>query len=194
MVHTNNFPLITGNTSLDLVNTEVVRRGQRINLLLSKEDVLAWMQVMRKDNASFSEQLIDQAEDRIEKVYPKLLEFRTFLREHFERIADGEPIPHSLIDILEKRIELAPFIYKVVNDKLVPFPMGNSEDAIISLIAFDCLILMESKKLNGLKRCINPDCVLLFIDEGGRRKWCSMKICGNRKKAARFKQRKVESD
>jgi predicted RNA-binding Zn ribbon-like protein len=194
MVHTNKFPLISGNISLDLVNTEVIRRGQRINLLLSKEDVLAWMHVMRKENASLSEQLISQAEDQIEKVYPKLLEFRMFLRVNFERIADGEPIPHSLIHILEKRIELAPFVYRVVNDRLISFPIGNSEDAIISLIAFDCLMLMESKKLNGLKRCINPDCVLLFIDEGGRRKWCSMKICGNRKKAARFKQRKIDSD
>jgi predicted RNA-binding Zn ribbon-like protein len=194
MVHTNNFPLITGNISLDLVNTEVVRRGQRINLLLSKDDVLAWMHVMRKENTSFSAQLIVQAEDRIEKVYPKLLEFRTYLRVNFERIANGEAISHSLINILEKRIELAPFIYRVVNDRLIPFPIGNSEDAIISLIAYDCLMLMESKKLNGLKRCTNPDCVLLFIDEGGRRKWCSMKICGNRKKAARFQQRKIESD
>lgn len=194
MVHTNKFPLISGNISLDLVNTEVFRRGQRINLLLSKEDVLAWMHFMRKENASVSAQLIEQAEDRIEKVYPMLLEFRTILRAHFERIADGEPIPHSLINLLEKKIESAPFVYRVVNDKLVPFPIGKSEDAIISLIAFDCLMLTESKKLHGLKRCSNPDCVLLFIDEGGRRKWCSMKICGNRKKAARFQQRKFDSN
>ncbi|MGX6988867.1 CGNR zinc finger domain-containing protein [Leuconostoc fallax] len=28
----------------------------------------------------------------------------------------------------------------------------------------------------------NPKCVLLFVDESGRRKWCSIQICGNRHK------------
>ncbi|HDR6823126.1 TPA: CGNR zinc finger domain-containing protein, partial [Bacillus thuringiensis] len=37
-----------------------------------------------------------------------------------------------------------------------------------------------------------PDCVLLFIDKSGKRKWCSMKICGNRKKVAKFQDRKFE--
>ncbi|WP_425203523.1 CGNR zinc finger domain-containing protein [Priestia megaterium] len=31
--------------------------------------------------------------------------------------------------------------------------------------------------------------MLLFIDLTGRRKWCSMKICGNRKKVARFQHK-----
>ena len=65
---------------------------------------------------------------------------------------------------------------------------------LLSLIAFDVLMLIEENKLRFLKRCSNPDCVLLFIDEGGRRKWCSMKICGNRKKVARFQHRKSVED
>ena len=37
---TKQFPLISGNLSLDLVNTELVRRGQRYDLLITNEDVL----------------------------------------------------------------------------------------------------------------------------------------------------------
>jgi predicted RNA-binding Zn ribbon-like protein len=42
-----------------------------------------------------------------------------------------------------------------------------------------------------LKRCANLGCVLWFYDtsRGGRRRWCSMAICGNRDKVRRHHER-----
>ena len=42
-----NNSLISGNLSLDLVNTELVRRGQRYDLLITNEDVLEWLHVIK---------------------------------------------------------------------------------------------------------------------------------------------------
>lgn len=47
MQETKQFPLISGNLSLDLVNTELVRRGQRYDLLITDEDVLEWLYVIK---------------------------------------------------------------------------------------------------------------------------------------------------
>ncbi len=47
MHETKQFPLISGNLSLDLVNTELVRRGQRYDLLITDEDVLEWLHVIK---------------------------------------------------------------------------------------------------------------------------------------------------
>ena len=47
MQETKQFPLISGNLSLDLVNTELVRRGQRYDLLITDEDVLEWLHVIK---------------------------------------------------------------------------------------------------------------------------------------------------
>ena len=192
MSETNKFPLISGNLSLDLVNTELVSRGQRQDLLLSEGDVLDWISVIKGKNSYLENPLSLKNEERIQKVFAGILEMRTILRKQFELIADGNPIPDEFIAYLENKIEKSPFTYKLSDQKLVPIPVGEAEDILQSYIAFDTLTLIAENKLSSLKRCSNDDCVLLFIDESGRRKWCSMKICGNRKKVARFQHRKSD--
>ncbi|MCP1490350.1 putative RNA-binding Zn ribbon-like protein [Peribacillus frigoritolerans] len=194
MSETNKFPLISGNLSLDLVNTELVSRGQRQDLLISERDMLDWLTVIKGNNSYLDNQLSSKIKERIQRVFASILEMRTILRNQFEVIADGNSIPDGFIAYLEKKIEKSPFTYKLSDQKLVPIPVGEAEDILQSYIAFDSLTLIEKNKLSSLKRCSNADCVLLFIDESGRRKWCSMKICGNRKKVARFQHRKSDDE
>jgi predicted RNA-binding Zn ribbon-like protein len=190
MAETKKFPLISGHLSLDLVNTEVIRRGQRYDLLISEKDLADWIKIMKETNSIIDDELISKSEDRLDKILHSLRELRSFLRSDFERIADGYQISDEWVSSLERMIRKAPFSYKLTPNKLLPSPIGQPEDAFVSLIAYDVLNLLDKKRLHYLKRCTNPDCVLLFIDESGRRKWCAMEICGNRKKVARHQQRK----
>lgn len=194
MQETNKFPLLSGNISLDLVNTEVVRWGQRYDLFINDEDILDWLYAVKEDNSFWNEPLFIKIKERLSQVTSNILEMRKVIRKEFEAIAEQHHISNSFITFLEKKIEKAPFTYKLTEHKLIPFPIGEIEDVLLSIIAFDVLSLIEENKLTFLKRCSNPECVLLFIDVNGRRKWCSMKICGNRKKAARFQHRKLEDN
>jgi predicted RNA-binding Zn ribbon-like protein len=47
--------------------------------------------------------------------------------------------------------------------------------------------LLAGGKLDKVKRCANPECGWLFLDDSraGKRRWCSMSACGNRAKARR---------
>lgn len=193
MNDTNKFPLISGNPSLDLVNTELVRRGLRHDLLTSLDDVMDWLNT-EAESLGVDDVLLGEVGLRGRQVISCILELRAMLRKQFEQIADGQPIFAHFIAYLETKIERAPFTYKLKNQTLLPVPVGEVEDALGSLIAYDALTLIQSQKLAHLKHCSNPDCVLLFIDESGRRKWCSMQICGNRKKAARFQHRKASEE
>ncbi|MGU9542303.1 CGNR zinc finger domain-containing protein [Bacillus cereus] len=186
------FPLISGNLSLDLVNTELVRRGQRYDLLITNEDVLEWLHVIKVNLPFWNEKTFIRIQERTNQVTSSILEVREVLRKQFEAIADQQEISNDFITYLEKQIEKAPFTYKIIEPQLVSIPVGEIEDILASLIAFDALTLIAENKLIFLKRCSNPDCVLLFIDKSGKRKWCSMKICGNRKKVAKFQDRKFE--
>lgn len=51
--------------------------------------------------------------------------------------------------------------------------------------------LLASDRLERLRRCADPVCGWLFLDESrsGRRRWCSMADCGNRAKARRHHAR-----
>jgi predicted RNA-binding Zn ribbon-like protein len=48
---------------------------------------------------------------------------------------------------------------------------------------------MKSEDMQRLRACDNPECRWLFLDtsKNHTRRWCDMKICGNRMKARRFK-------
>jgi predicted RNA-binding Zn ribbon-like protein len=54
--------------------------------------------------------------------------------------------------------------------------------------------LLTGNKLERVRRCANPECGWLFLDDSraGKRRWCSMSACGNRAKARRHYHRSRE--
>ncbi|RKL65744.1 RNA-binding protein [Salipaludibacillus neizhouensis] len=189
-----NFPLISGQISIDLVNTELVRNGIRHDLLTDPENVISWFHTLTKHNILFNEQFTSDIERWAKDALPLLREVRSYLRESYENLADGQELSSSWITHMELFIQQAPFSYQLINNELTPTPIGKPANAIVALIAFNALKLFSSNQLRNIHRCANPDCVLLFIDTRGRRKWCSMKICGNREKVTRHQQQKKKED
>ncbi|WP_152397568.1 CGNR zinc finger domain-containing protein [Paenibacillus cellulositrophicus] len=186
--NTGSFPLLSGHPSLDLVNTELVRRGIRHDLLIRPEDLTAWLEAL---NMKESLPSLQHASSEITKeVLNKVKEFRIVVRDMYERLADGQEVTRSWIHLMEACIANAPLSYHFIDGRLVPVPRGSDIDAILSLVALDALRLLEAGELAFLHRCSNPECVLLYVDRSGRRKWCSMKICGNRIKVARNQAKK----
>jgi predicted RNA-binding Zn ribbon-like protein len=62
----------------------------------------------------------------------------------------------------------------------IPFSMAQVVEAAVKLLT--------SKDLRLLRQCKDAKCGWIFLDrsQGRRRKWCSMKDCGNRAKARTF--------
>lgn len=190
-MHETKFPLLCGHLSIDLVNTEVVRRGQRLDLLPTETEINDWLYAVQAQIPFWLDVHLD-FEQHLPAIKKSLINMRNELRMHFESIAEQHMIPMSLIHYLETYIEQAPITYKLEKGQLMMLPLGDVSAMLQTIIAFDALTLIADGQLQRLKRCANSDCVLLFIDESGRRKWCSMKICGNRKKVAKFQHRKTE--
>ncbi len=232
MAETSEFPLVTGHLSLDLVNTEVSRRGTRHNLLATPQDLMRWLDAVeragglkresipqwfgggreRVEGEGYGESQGESGpqghgelgerhgrggqghtpEEQAEIVLDVVLQLRGFLRAGFEVIADGGRPDTGWGEELERRVARAPVAYRVSGGVLVPVPVGSAADALASLVALDALQLLASGELTTLRRCANPDCVLLFLAENERRKWCSMRLCGNRAKVARHQARMVK--
>jgi predicted RNA-binding Zn ribbon-like protein len=67
-------------------------------------------------------------------------------------------------------------------------------DAVLAVLAQDCLDLFDSADRQALHWCADPSCTRPFIDRsrGHRRRWCGMKGCGDRAKAAAYRARQRE--
>jgi predicted RNA-binding Zn ribbon-like protein len=77
-------------------------------------------------------------------------------------------------------------------------PAGPAERAetdgphwLAAWLAADDYLTLLAQGAHRIKRCAHPDCILHFFDtsQNGRRRWCSMALCGNRSKAARHYER-----
>jgi predicted RNA-binding Zn ribbon-like protein len=64
-------------------------------------------------------------------------------------------------------------------------------DRILWSIADSAGGFFVSPALNSLRQCPGDDCGWLFLDasRNGSRQWCEMRICGNRAKLRRFRER-----
>lgn len=64
--------------------------------------------------------------------------------------------------------------------------------AVLALLARDCLELHASDDRLALRWCADEHCTRAFVDRsrGARRRWCGMRGCGDRAKAAAYRQRR----
>jgi predicted RNA-binding Zn ribbon-like protein len=67
----------------------------------------------------------------------------------------------------------------------------GSVESALSLIARECLELLGGPNLALLNWCADENCTRPFLDKshGHRRRWCGMKGCGDRAKAAAYRRR-----
>ncbi|MEV6850187.1 ABATE domain-containing protein [Actinoplanes sp. NPDC051411] len=65
-------------------------------------------------------------------------------------------------------------------------------DAVLAVLARDCLELHDSDDRGRLRWCADEHCTRPFIDRsrGARRRWCGMRGCGDRAKAAAYRRRR----
>lgn len=69
---------------------------------------------------------------------------------------------------------------------------GRHPAAALTPIVADAIELTDRVRPARLRRCRADGCLRWFVDtsKGGQRAWCSMAVCGNRAKAARYRARR----
>lgn len=67
--------------------------------------------------------------------------------------------------------------------------------AVLGHVARRAVALIAGQDGGVIRQCEGDGCAILFLDQSraGRRRWCSMSLCGNRAKAAAFRRRDRES-
>lgn len=66
--------------------------------------------------------------------------------------------------------------------------------ALLAPVLWSAGDLLAGPRLDKVRRCANPECGWLFLDDSraGKRRWCSMSACGNRAKARRHYHKSKE--
>lgn len=118
------------------------------------------------------------------------LKFRAALHEMATRLAAGKSVPASVLEAINSEL-LRRAGYTQVERAGDEFHQRflmqiDSPMALLVPVALSAADLLTTGEPDLVRKCANPDCVLFFYDKSKnhRRRWCSMKVCGNRTKAA----------
>lgn len=181
------YEFVGNNLGVDFVNTEINVRGELVDLLLSESDVMQWL-----EQASIDVDLVQGMD------LGNLLAFRKKARQLLSQIIEKQSIEDELIATLNKYMQNYKMQYQLEHSateyQLIKHNICQSTADIIGLLAYELANLLSSEQRAYLKRCLNPDCVLMFVDNSRshKRRWCSMETCGNRAKVSKH-YRKVKS-
>jgi predicted RNA-binding Zn ribbon-like protein len=186
------FELIAGHPALDLVNTLDwrFREDGTEELLKTYDDLLQFTEQSKLLTPKQTRELPRPASDRT------LLRSRE-LREALANVFYGQGASARSRKTLERYFKAARFKQKLSwkNSPRVEWECAGMErDPELPLwaLAMSASDLLTSDAADRVRACDNPECRWLFLDtsKNHTRRWCDMKLCGNRMKARRFKAHK----
>ncbi|MEV4016155.1 CGNR zinc finger domain-containing protein [Nonomuraea angiospora] len=179
---------IGGHPVLDLTNTVFDRThpAEEGELLKAPSDVLTWCA-----SAGLFEEVPSLPEAAASGLVPEVQAVREQAWAVFSAVAHGEAVPAAPFGaLLERagtgvRAEQVQQIDPALDRLTVDWAAPGAIPAALSLLVIQALFTLPRDRIRACERC-----GWLFLDSsrGGRRRWCSMNICGNREKARRHRQ------
>ena len=183
---------------LSFVNTLSGRATEQPSeKLVTFEALLTWARDEGLVKVDEIDRLLSRATRRqreAERVVTDARALRELIHETLEATAAGQTPRPGTLDELSKRIagwyrhgRLAP-----AGESLQWVYAGEEDlDRVLWEVARAASRLLTSPRLARVHACEAADCRWWFLDDSknGSRRWCDMKICGNREKLRRFRER-----
>jgi predicted RNA-binding Zn ribbon-like protein len=191
------FELVAGHVALDLVNTLDNRFSENgpDELLASYDDLLRFASQSGLLTGSQAKKLksLDASE-----ALRQAIELREALAAIAYAQLDGKVLSAPALATLENYFKQASLHRHLIADHRRPvwrwLGLDSQADAPVWLLAQAAEDFLLSEVSLKLRCCASASCRWLFLDTSKNctRRWCDMKVCGNRMKARRFYARKAE--
>jgi predicted RNA-binding Zn ribbon-like protein len=167
---------------LALVNTELAHRGEPVDLLVDGAAVTGWLEA-RGLGGSVSQAITPADVDGLRRL-------RSAIRAAFLARIAGDPLDPDSLRTLNAASAVGPraprLTWAVAGPELewADPRAGTGVDVAVATIAADAIEVVSGPLGDALRACEAHGCVRLFLQDHGRRRWCS-RTCGDRVRVAR---------
>ena len=193
------FLFVGNHLALDFLNTCPVQNGESIELLPDFDALLRWFQAADllgdREVSSLRQQWGGSA--RAQHVVESMRELRERLRKEVISGERGGSIHHVAITELNELMAAHPMLTRLKargsgSTTEFWFDPRRPED-LFAPIAHSAAMVLADVDSTRVRKC--AQCVLHFYDTSkkGTRRWCSMRLCGNRFKVAAYAVRQRTS-
>ena len=190
------FLFVGNHPALDFVNTRPVIVGEPQELLPDWRSLVRWFQAAGLIDSRAAQALergwTHSSESR--KTVEAMRNFREALRKELLAWEDGAPVRNAMIHELNRLMSEHPMLSKVSSNKgklaKTPWlPLERPSDLFAPLADAAAQLFSELSR-ERVRKCAH--CVIHFRDVSkiGTRRWCSLRLCGNRLKVAAYAARR----
>jgi predicted RNA-binding Zn ribbon-like protein len=184
-----------GHPALDLVNTLDERPFDApIENLATYRDLVRFAELAGLMERSQAKALLDRTGPACARVGRRARKLREQLYNVLAAARAAEPIPQMDLKAIGAAIRAAHAARILVATRSTTlashrWARGSEVDAPLHACALAIERLLSDTDRGRIRKCGAHDCEVYFIDtsKGRRRRWCSMKNCGNREKQRRWR-------
>ena len=197
------FRLFANHPIVDFVNTVDGRLRDPEELLESSADLVDWLHeagIVDAAEAAALRRRCETEPDECRLAFEVAIGLREALWEVLAALAADEPPPESALQPLNRVLALAPRFMQLsatAEGAIASRPIRYAAPLLghVARLAESGAELLASLERDRLRQCAQPHCAGLFYDtsKSGSRRWCEMRTCGNRAKAARHYRRRASS-
>lgn len=193
-------PFTAGRLWLDFVNTDEAPRHAHADELASFDGFLAWLERAQLIDAARRSALQRRAVEQPASASAALHEarrIRAALRPLAERgVHASERVTQAAVLEINRVLGRSTGVRRVAHDARDGsfhrsfLPSGDAFAALVIPVVESAADTLVTGELARVRRCAaEPPCPRVFLDtsKSGRRRWCDMRRCGNRAKAARHR-------
>ncbi|WDZ77629.1 ABATE domain-containing protein [Ensifer adhaerens] len=186
-------PFVGEPLALDLVNTRPQVSAEVIDLIADGDGLRAWVELEKERLAGVpSDELAAISTDELEQIHS----VRACLAMALDHQMRGLAVPARAIEGLNAAMRAAPAIHRLDwgDPPIVETRReGSAAAALAALLAEDAAAMLAGPQRQLIRKCEADDCVMLFVGNNARRRWCSTTRCGNRVRVSRYYQRSKAS-
>lgn len=182
-----------GTAWINLVNTTNISNNKEVDILSDKSSTLQWI---KENNLLRQSDSIDlENKELINSLIIELHSLRKLCNIILFDIEQKGEVSLNATNQLKKNVEKLKVNITInsENNILKMVSEGETvEDQVLYNIIGSIIHTLENTSIDRIRNCEHEECILYFVDtsKSGKRRWCSMELCGNRKKAAEFYAKK----
>lgn len=179
-------------------NTLEYTRGLASDHVAEPAALLAWLKengLLNERGRAMEAQRLRRDPGEAQRRLERFRYLRNLVHAIAERMNDGHrPTREQIRDlnhILRHGLHYHQLVSDAAGDRYSVAQVGDHLDQARATIASSLANFLAQDDPRRLRTCANDGCREVFIDRSptGRRRWCDMRVCGNRAKVARHRSR-----
>jgi len=186
------FIFLGNHLALDFVNTRPAPKGEPVELLTDFRALLKWFQAAEVIDPADAARLrhFDRDSEKA-RALATAGAFREKLRRAVVSLEHNKQVPPDILKEVNRLMASHPVLHRLEDEgkgtwALMQWFRPESPEDLLAPLAYSAAQLFTETDFTRIRKCAN--CILHFQDTSKKanRRWCSMRLCGNRFKVAAY--------